>query len=397
MRPILVVGAGFAGACYARVLAEAGFHVEVIDQRDHIGGNAFDSVDQNGVRVHRYGPHLFHTNNTRVFSWLKQFGTWIPYEHRVKAKLEDGRFVPVPVNLTTLRAISSLPLPNVEAAHEYLRSVARSSSETHAAAFLEARIGPTLTELFFGRYTRKMWGLRLEDVDSAVVKRVGIRIDEEDRYFPNDAIQVLPRDGYATVFDNIFDHKLISVALHRPFRRAMLPEYLHVFAAMPIDAYYDFVHGDLPYRSIRFHHRTAAPRDGQTWAVTNFTDNGPRTRETAWHLLPGHRVRDTGRCTYTEEEPCDYRDNAMERYYPVKTADRRYEAVYAKYKEMAAAEPAISFIGRCGTYQYLDMHQVISQSLHGAKTWLSQRARSISDGATIAGSSRTVSRSSNQQ
>jgi UDP-galactopyranose mutase len=372
-RPILVVGAGFAGACYARVLADGGFDVEVIDQRDHIGGNAFDEIDGNGVRVHRYGPHLFHTNNARVFAWLQQFGAWIPYEHRVRAKLEDGRLVPLPVNLATLRAVSGLPLADAAAARAYLQSVARPSSAADAAAYLEARIGPALTDLFFGRYTRKMWGMRLENMDAAVVKRVDIRLDEDDRYFPGDRIQVLPRDGYTALFRALFDHRRIRVSLGRAFRRDMLPRYRHVFAAMPIDAYFDFAEGELPYRSIRFHHRTGPARDGQTWAVTNFTDTGARTRETAWHLLPGHRLEETGRCTYTDEEPCDYRDNGMERYYPVKTADRRYEAIYARYRQRAEAEPAISFIGRCGTYQYLDMHQVISQSLHGAQTWVAER------------------------
>ncbi len=139
---------------------------------------------------------------------------------------------------------------------------------------------------------------------------------------------------------------------------------------MPIDEYYCFEFGELPYRSIRFHHRTETTSVRYEWATTNYTDQGRRTRETYWHLLPGHHVENTGKYVCTEEEPCDYRDNNLERYYPVKTADGRYDDIYSRYKALSGAEKNITFIGRCGTYQYLDMHQVINQSIKGAETWL---------------------------
>ncbi|CAL4869824.1 UDP-galactopyranose mutase (plasmid) [Asticcacaulis sp. MM231] len=372
-KTILIVGAGFAGACYARVLAEAGFRVEVIDQRDHIAGNAFDFVDENGVRRHRYGPHLFHTSNERVTTWLQGFGEWVPYDHRVRGRLDDGRFVPIPVNLETINTIFGKSFTTAEEVQAHLASIAIQIEEPkNAAEHLYSQIGTQLTDLFFRPYTKKMWAMDLEDMDAAVVKRIPLRFDLEDRYFPNDAFQLMPRDGYTAIFTRIFDHKNITVRLGVVFDKAMEAEYRHVFNSMPIDEYYDFKLGELPYRSIRFHHRTETTRVDYPWATTNFTDTGPFTRETYWHLLPNHLVNDSGRYTYTMEEPCDYRDNNLERYYPVKTADGRYDKIYNEYKALAGKEARTTFIGRCGTYQYLDMHQVINQSLMGAEAWLKE-------------------------
>ena len=153
----------------------------------------------------------------------------------------------------------------------------------------------------------------------------------------------------------------------------MEPDYEHVFNSMPIDEYYDFRYGELPYRSIRFHHRSEPHKVDYAGATTNFTDEGSRTRETYWHLLPYYLVEELGRYTCTEEEPCDYRENNRERYYPVKTADGRYDQVYAQYKSLADVEAHLTSVGRCGTYRYLDMHQVINQSLLEAETWLARR------------------------
>ena len=374
MQKILVVGAGFAGAVHARVLAEAGYAVEVIDRRDHIGGNAYDHVDENGIRVHRYGPHLFHTSNDGVVAWLGQFGSWTPYMHRVRAVLPDGRFVPVPVNLDTINAVFGTTLASAEEARAFLASVAEPIEQpSNAAEYLLSRIGRELTDLFFRPYTRKMWQLELEDMDEAVVRRIPLRYDREDRYFPNDRHQIMPRDGYTAIFREIFSHPGITVRLGVDYVKGMERDYAHCFNAMPIDEYFDYVHGELPYRSIRFHTRTVAAGEQHGWAVTNFTDAGPHTRETAWHVIPGHVLAETGRRTLTREEPCDYKDNNHERYYPVRTADGRYQTLYQSYKALAETLPRMSFIGRCGTYQYLDMDQVINQSLMGVRRWLDAR------------------------
>jgi UDP-galactopyranose mutase len=371
---ILVVGAGFAGAVYARTLAEAGHGVTVIDKRPHIGGNAYDFADTNGVRVHLYGPHLFHTKLQRVIDWLTRFGSFIPYEHKVRAILPNGKLAPMPINLDTVNAVFGTGYSTAAEVEAHLARVALKIAEPrNAAEHLQSRIGVELTDLFFRPYTKKMWGFDLEDMSPSVVKRIPLRTDRVDTYFASDETQMLPRDGYTALFASMFDHPGIELGLGTGFSRDMLKQYGFCFNAMPIDEYFGFQLGDLPYRSIRFHVRTEM--DGAAWEapVTNFTDSGPYTRETNWDALPRHRVEATGRRTITREEPCDYRDNGMERYYPVKTADGRYQALYEKYRALAEAEPDMEFIGRCGTYQYLDMDQVINQSLAGAERWLKQQ------------------------
>jgi UDP-galactopyranose mutase len=373
---ILIVGAGFAGATYARELAEAGYAVDVIDRRTHIGGNAYDSVAESGVRVHRYGPHLFHTNNAQVVNWLMRFGTFSPYEHRVLAALPDGRRVPLPINRRTLNEVFGVRLSSEAEARDFVKRQADPiANPRNAAEYLLSQIGRTLTDLFFRPYTTKMWALDLEDLSIAVVKRIPLRTDDEDRYFPNDRYQLLPRDGYTRVFEAILDHPKIYVSLDRAFDRSMLVEYAHCFNSMAIDEYFDNAFGPLPYRSIRFHHRDVPLTYGKGAAATiNYTDGGRFTRETDWSRSPNHLVQERDRKTVTQEEPCDYSDNALERFYPVKTSDQRFDATYARYKALAGEEKRMTFIGRCGTYQYLDMHQVISQSRTGAYAWMGRDA-----------------------
>jgi UDP-galactopyranose mutase len=374
MTRILVVGAGFAGAVAARLTAEAGHQVQVIDQRPHIAGNAYDELNEAGQRVHRYGPHLFHTSNRAVVDWLSRFTGWLPYEHRVTALLGDGRHVPLPVNARTIRMLQ----PDAAEAARILARLSRPdlarAEAGNAADFLRDRIGPVMTELLFGRYTRKMWGFGLEEMHASVVQRIPLRTDEEERYFPGDAFQALPEQGYAAMFENILDHPRIRVALNTPFRREMLEEFGFAFLCLPIDEFYGFTLGELPYRSIRFHHRMI-PREEATvpTATVNFTDEGPLTRVTYWHRLPGHDVLGGPLVTATAEEPCDYRDNGMERYYPVRTADGRHQAVYRRYLDLARQERTLHFIGRCGTYRYLDMDQVVNQTMQVVGRWLAER------------------------
>jgi UDP-galactopyranose mutase len=369
---ILVVGAGFAGATYARQLAEAGFTVDVIDRRSHIAGNAHDEVDETGVRIHRYGPHLFHTNNERVVNWLTRFGEFVPYEHRVQAELSDGQCVPLPVNRTTINHVFGVNLTAEAEVRSFLRGQSKAiAAPKNAAEYLHANIGVTLTDLFFRTYTRKMWDLDLEDLDVSVVKRLPIRFDDEDRYFASDRFQMLPKLGYSQVFANILDHCRISVTLGQAFYPGLLSGYVHCFNSMPIDEYFDYRYGPLPYRSIRFHHHTipTSQRRGPV-ATVNFTDSGPLTRETDWSQLPGHIKRPGTLKSVTREEPCDYTENDCERYYPVKTSNGQHQVTYERYKSLATQIPNITFIGRCGMYQYLDMHQVINQSLLNASTWI---------------------------
>ena len=373
---VLVVGAGFAGAVYARTLAEHGLRVDVIDRRPHIAGNAYDEMAPTGVRVHRYGPHLFHTNMKPVVDWVSRFGAFVPYEHRVEALLPDERYAPLPINRNTINIVFGLSLQTEDEVQACLARLAiPSAAPRNAAEHLNSRVGKTLTDLFFRPYTKKMWDMDLEDLDAAVVKRIPLRLDLEDRYFPGDEYQVLPAHGYTALFANILDHDNIKVSLDTPFHSSMVSACCHCFNSMAIDEYFDGMFGPLPYRSIRFEHREEplSYARGST-SVVNFTDDRAHTRETDWSRLPGHGEGASGK-TITLEQPCDYRDNDLERYYPVKTSDGRNDAVYQKYRERAAAETNMTFIGRCGTYQYLDMHQVINQSLSGARAWLDASAR----------------------
>ena len=383
-RTVLVVGAGLAGAVHARRLAEAGFHVQVIDRRPHVAGNAYDEIGPDGVRVHRYGPHLFHTANQGVIDWIRQYADWVPYTHRVRALLPSGLLAPLPINLDTMNVVFGTSLADEAQARAHLAAVAVPiATPANAAEYLASRIGTELRDLFFRPYTRKMWAMDLEELDAAVVKRLPLRFDRRDTYFPDGETQLMPRDGYTAFVTNVLDHANIEVSISTAFDHAMLADAHHCFASLPIDEFYDFCEGALPYRSIRFHHR-AEPlpnpagvwkeHDGPNFSVVNFTDDGPFTRETAWHRIPHHLQDDTGRATITREEPCDYRDNGLERYYPVKTADGANEAIYGRYKALAEGDSGrVTFIGRCGTYRYLDMDQVINQSLMSADRWLRTR------------------------
>jgi UDP-galactopyranose mutase len=376
MSRILVVGAGFAGAVHARELAEAGFEVDVIDARIHIGGNCFDYVHPCGIRVHKYGPHLFHTSNQRVVDWLSRFTSWLPYEHRVVARLKDNRLVPLPVNLDTVNAVFGTKLETPEDVASLLASKAEPRDPIISAEdYLYSHIGPELTNLFFRPYSLKMWNLDLADADASVVRRLQIRTDRDNRYFPADTFQAMPNEGFTRVFERILDHDRIHVRLGEAFVAETAVAYDACFNSMPIDEFYGFDLGELPYRSIRFHLSEVPERDAMRHAVVNYTDDGIYTRETWWHMIAGHDIDPGVTALRTVEEPCDYRDNNFERYYPVKTTDGRYDRLYRQYAERAEADKHMAFIGRCGTYQYLDMHQVINQSLVNVSKWLNRNER----------------------
>ena len=209
---ILVVGAGFAGATVARELANDGHRVVVMDERDHIGGNAYDYTNEHGIRIHKYGPHLFHTNNKKVYDWITQYGEWVEYKHKVKAQLADGQYVTLPVNRETKEIVGESNIINT----------------------------------FYRPYTKKMWGKELEELDPSITKRIPIRDDNNELYFPNDEYQVLPKYGYTELFKEILDHKNIVVQLNWIYGKDVEPLFDHVFNSMPIDVYYDRCSWALP-------------------------------------------------------------------------------------------------------------------------------------------------------
>ena len=314
---ILVVGAGFSGSVIARELVGVGHQVTIIDQRSHIGGNCYDET-LNGVRVHKYGPHLFHTNNLKVVEWLSQFTEWVEYKHKVKAYYKDT-FLTLPPNRQTQDILKD-----------------------------------KLVDVIYKPYTLKMWGTL--DVHGDVINRVKIRDDDNEYYFPNDQYQYLPFNGYTELFNNILIHPSIKVKLNTSYHRDMEPEYDHIFNSMPIDQYYDYSYGELPYRSIKFHNQFSNDFAMPT-PVVNFTDNNIYTRITKWDMFPNHGSGEV----YTKEEPCDYKDNNMERYYPVKDVAGINKVIYNRYKDIKNKK--VTFIGRCGLYVYLDMDMAVASAL----------------------------------
>lgn len=335
MSKILVVGAGFSGAVIARELAEAGHTVTVIDKRWHIAGNCYDYVNGHGIRIHKYGPHIFHTNNKEVVKWLEKFGEWVIYEHKVKAILKDGRYVTLPVNKETKEIVGE----------------------------------ENVIDTFIRPYTKKMWGMEIEDLDPSILQRVPIRDDMNELYFPNDLFQLMPKDGYTKVFENILNHENITVHLEVEYDKSKEKQYDFIFNSMPIDEYFDYVHGRLPYRSIKFHTVSIPSPSLLPVPCVNFTHSGPYTRMTEWKKFPEHGTNDQ-MTTITYEEPCDYTDNNFERYYPVKDVSGQNRDIYRLYRDMTP--PNMEFIGRCGMYVYIDMHQAIASSLATAKRFLSE-------------------------
>ena len=321
---ILVVGAGLAGSVVARELAERGYQVAVIDKRDHVGGNCYDYIS-NGVRVHKYGPHIFHTNNKKVIDWLSNFTGWVDYKHKVKA-YHNGTFLTLPPNKQTQQAL-----------------------------------GDNLFNVIYLPYTKKMWGTL--DIDNSVLNRVKVREDDNQYYFPDCQYQYLPSEGYTSMFNNILNHPNITVSLGIEFDKQMETRYQKIFSSMPIDHYYDYCYGELPYRSIKFHNVTSNSFEMPT-SVVNFTDDNKFTRITKWELFPNHGQGEL----YTLEEPCDYKDNNMERYYPVKDVAGVNRSVYNRYKNII--NDKVVFIGRCGMYTYIDMDMAVSSALSTTKEFL---------------------------
>lgn len=331
---ILVVGAGLSGATIARECAEAGHKVKVIDSRDHVAGNAYDYVNEYGIRVHKYGPHLFHTNNKEVFDYLSKFTEWVDYKHKVKAQLEDGRYVTLPVNRETKEIVGE----------------------------------ENVLDIFFRPYTKKMWGVELDDLNPDIINRVPIRNDDNELYFPNDEYQAMPKEGYTKMVENMLHHHNIEVELNFYFNYGLEAEYDHIFNSMPIDQYFDFKHGKLPYRSIRFETVTLPIGSALPTATVNFTHDGPKTRVTEWKKIPCHGDNKYN-TTLTFEEPCDYADNNFERYYPVKDRDGKNRELYELYKNETTEK--MTFIGRCGLYAYLDMDMACNSALATARKFLS--------------------------
>ena len=350
----LVVGAGFAGSVCARRLAEGGKTVLMIDSRAHVGGNAYDKLDDAGVLVHPYGPHIFHTNSKRIIEFLSQFTTWKFYEHRVLAEV-DGQRLPIPINLTTLNKLYGLRLTEDEAS-AYLEGVRVpiQAIKTSEDLVLNA-VGHDLCDKFFRGYTRKQWGLDLSELSASVAARIPTRTNEDDRYF-TDTYQFMPANGYTCMFENMLRHPNIEVRLETNFEAVRgQPIYRHLVFTGPIDSFYHDCFGKLPYRSLRFEHEhLAGVQRYQPVGSVNFPNSQDYTRITEFTHLTGQIASGT---SIVREYPMAEGDP----YYPIPRAEN--EAIFKRYEALAARETHVSFVGRLAQYKYYNMDQVVGAAL----------------------------------
>jgi UDP-galactopyranose mutase len=352
----LIVGAGFAGSVLAERLAnQNGAHVLLIDRRPHIGGNAYDEKNADGILYHKYGPHIFHTNSDAVVEYLSQFTEWRPYEHRVLAEVR-GQQVPIPINRTTLNQLFGLGLQTDAEAEAYLASRAEPVDDIQTSEDVVVNaVGRELYELFFQGYTRKQWGLDPSELDKSVTARIPTRTNTDDRYF-TDSFQAMPKDGYTAMFRRMLNHPLIEIRTGVDFREVRDEiDADHIIYTGPIDEYFDFRFGKLPYRSLKFDHRTLEQERYQPVGTVNYpSPDVPYTRISEYKHLTGQQAP---RTTITYEYPSAEGDP----YYPIPRPEN--QALFKKYEELGDATEGVSFVGRLATYRYYNMDQIVGQAL----------------------------------
>jgi UDP-galactopyranose mutase len=354
----LVVGAGFAGSVIAeRLASQHGARVLLIDRRPHVGGNAYDEPNEAGILYHKYGPHIFHTNSDAVVDYLSRFTDWRPYEHRVRAYVR-GKLVPIPINRTTLNELFDLDLQTDEEAAEYLASRAEPVDEIRTSEDVVINaVGQELYELFFRGYTRKQWGLDPSELDKQVTSRIPTRTNTDDRYF-SDTFQAMPLNGYTKMFERMLDHPLIEKRLGTDFRDLKDQAFEladHIVYTGPIDEYFDFRFGKLPYRSLRFDHQTLEQEQFQSVAVVNYPcEEVPFTRISEYKHLTGQQSPVT---TVTYEYPSAEGDP----YYPIPRPEN--QELFKRYEALADATDDVTFVGRLATYRYYNMDQIVGQAL----------------------------------
>jgi UDP-galactopyranose mutase len=322
----LVVGAGFAGAIMAeRLAADAGKKVLVIDRRPHIAGNAFDHLDDAGILIHQYGPHIFHTNSQDIVDYLSRFTEWRPYEHRVLADLGD-KLVPMPINRTTLNLMYDAKLETDEDAEAFLASLAEPVETVRTSEdVVVSKVGRELYETFFRGYTRKQWGMDPSELDKSVTSRVPTRTNDDDRYF-TDTFQAMPAKGYTAMFERILNHPNITLRLGEDYRDVSKEvEYDHLVFTGPIDEYFDFRFGKLPYRSLEFKHVSLDQEQFQSVATVNYpSEDVPYTRITEYKHLTGQEAPNTSiTYEYPQAEGDPYYPCRGPRMKPCSNATRR--------------------------------------------------------------------------
>ena len=350
----LIVGAGFAGSVLAeRLASQLNKKVLVIDKRNHIGGNAYDHFNNDGILVHKYGPHIFHTNSKDVFDYLSQFTEWRQYEHRVQASV-DGQLVPIPINMDTINKLYGLNLTSFEV-EEFFQSKAEDINPIRTSEdVVVSRVGRELYEKFFRNYTRKQWGMDPSELDKSVTSRVPVRTNRDDRYF-SDTFQAMPLRGYTAMFEKMLNHPNIKIMLNTDYHEILdIIPFKEMIYTGPVDEYFDFKYGKLPYRSLEFKHETHDKQQYQPAPVVNYPNEHPYTRVTEFKYLTG---QDHHKTSIVYEYPKAEGDP----YYPVPKPENA--ELYNKYKKLADETPGVHFVGRLATYRYYNMDQVVAQAL----------------------------------
>jgi UDP-galactopyranose mutase len=352
----LIVGAGFAGSILAeRLASQHKARILLIDRRGHVGGNAYDEPNEAGILYHKYGPHIFHTNSEQVVDYLSQFTKWRPYEHRVLAQAR-GQLVPIPINRTTLNMLFDAKLETDEDAAAFLAARAEPVEDIRTSEDVVVNaIGRELYELFFRGYTRKQWDLDPSELDKQVTSRIPTRTNTDDRYF-TDSFQAMPAGGYTAMFEKMLDNPLIEIRTGVDFRDVRDEvDADHIVYTGPIDEYFDFRFGKLPYRSLKFDHKTIAQERYQPVGTVNFpSPDVPYTRISEYKHLTGQQHPAT---TITYEYPSAEGDP----YYPIPRPEN--QALFKRYEELADETQGVTFVGRLVTYRYYNMDQIVGQAL----------------------------------
>lgn len=350
----LVVGAGFSGSVIAeRLASQSGKKVLVVDKRNHIGGNAYDHYDDHAILVHKYGPHIFHTNSRQVFDYLSQFTQWRQYEHRVLASV-DGQLLPIPINLDTINKLYGMNLNSFEVA-DFLKSLAEPREVIRTSEdVVISKVGQELYEKFFRNYTRKQWGLDPSELDKSVIARIPTRTNRDDRYF-SDSYQAMPLHGFTRMFEKMLSHPNIKVMLNTDYREIekAIPAREMVYTG-PVDEFFDYRFGKLPYRSLDFKHETHHVRVYQPAPVVNYPNEHLYTRVTEFKYLTGQEHNKT---SIVYEFPTAVGDP----YYPIPRPEN--QEIYKQYRDLAEATSGVYFVGRLATYKYLNMDHCVAQAL----------------------------------
>jgi UDP-galactopyranose mutase len=353
---VLIVGAGFAGSVLAERLTSFGKRCIIVDKRDHIGGNAYDYYDASGVLVHKYGPHLFHTNSDRIFEYLSMFTEWIPYQLTGKSFV-DGKFWSFPINLETFEQMLGRPSTTDEMTEYLSRVKVPIAHPKNSEEAIVSQVGWELYEKFYKGYVKTHWNREPKDLDASVCLRIPIRTTRNDLFF-DDKHQYMPAKGYTDMFRRMVGG--IRIILNTDYRE-MSCQYKHLVYTGPIDEFFDYAHGHLAYRSLRFEHQTFGPEKlkGGFWqptTVVSYPDGGPLKRIVEIKHATGQACPHS---TIVREYPID--SDGREPYYPVPAPDTAL--MYAKYKAMADKREDVSFVGRLARYQYLNMDQVVGMAL----------------------------------